>query len=70
MAVEGKRTRTDDLRQSLQTEQDKLAELEGIKRDELKAKGLSKKDIDKNIDAWLDKVKIWALHKDVQDELI
>tara|TARA_R110001592_G_scaffold259504_1_gene523521 strand:+ start:259 stop:573 length:315 start_codon:yes stop_codon:yes gene_type:complete len=70
MAEEGKRTRTDELRESLQEEQDNLANIEGKKRDELKENGMSKKDIDKHIEDWYSNVKIWALHKDVQNELI
>lgn len=67
---EGKTLRVNDLRESLDIEKEKLGEQEGLKRDKLKADGLSKKEIDKQIDAWYDNVKIWSLHKDVEDNLI
>ena len=58
------------MRESLDIEKERLGEQEGLRRDKLKADGLSKKEIDKQIDAWYDTVKIWSLHKDVEDNLI
>jgi len=70
MAEEGRRTRVEDLREHLQTEQDQLAVIEGKKREELKSSGMTKKQIDKLIEDWYMNVKIWSLHKDVEDKLI
>ena len=67
---EGKRLRIEDLRESLEAEQDALAHKEGELREQYKAQGLKKKEIDSKIEAWYDKQKIWSLHSDVYDELV
>jgi len=67
---EGRKLRVEDLRESLEAEKEKLANQEGVKRDQLKSQGLSKKEIDKQIESWYNDIKIWSLHKDVEDDLI
>ena len=53
-----------------EAEKEELAHKEGELRDQYKAEGLKPKAIDKLIEAWYDKQKIWALHSDVYDQLV
>tara|TARA_Y100000385_G_C12735811_1_gene484661 strand:- start:4 stop:294 length:291 start_codon:yes stop_codon:yes gene_type:complete len=66
---EGKRLRIESLREILESEKESLAHQEGDLRAKYKEDGLKPKAIDKLIEAWYDKQKIWALHNDVINEL-
>lgn len=66
---EGKRLRIESLREILEGEKESLAHQEGELRAKYKEDGLKPKAIDKLIEAWYDKQKIWALHNDVVNEL-
>ena len=66
---EGKRLRVEHLREILESEKEVLAHQEGELRAKHKEDGLKPKAIDKLIEAWYDKQKIWALHSDVYNEL-
>jgi hypothetical protein len=67
---EGKRMRIENLREILEREKEVLANKEGELRAKYKEEGLKPKAIDKLIEAWYDKQKIWALHSDVYNELV
>jgi hypothetical protein len=69
-AEEGRQMRIEELRQSLEEEKEILANKEGVMREELKAQGLKKKEIDAKIEEWYDGIKIWSLHSDVYDKLV
>jgi len=66
---EGKMLRIEGLREILEKEKESLAHQEGDLRAKYKEDGLKPKAIDKLIEAWYDKQKIWALHNDVYNEL-
>ena len=61
--------RVEHLREILESEKEVLAHQEGELRAKHKEDGLKPKAIDKLIEAWYDKQKIWALHSDVYNEL-
>lgn len=69
-AEEGKKMRIEELRQYLEAEKEVLANKEGEMREQLKADGLTKKQIEAKIEEWYDTVKIWALHSDVEHKLV
>tara|TARA_R110002153_G_scaffold35727_1_gene106087 strand:+ start:212 stop:553 length:342 start_codon:yes stop_codon:yes gene_type:complete len=66
---DGKALRIEGLREILEKEKEVLAHQEGELRIKYKADGLKPKSIDKLIESWYDKQKIWALHNDVINEL-
>ena len=66
---QGKQMRIEDLRESLEIEKEKLMHQEEELRNKLKSDGLSKKDVEKAIEAWYDNQKIWSIHSDTTNQL-
>tara|TARA_R110000787_G_scaffold213215_1_gene322778 strand:+ start:149 stop:460 length:312 start_codon:yes stop_codon:yes gene_type:complete len=70
LAEQGKESRIELLKETLEKEQETLGNQEAKLREGFVADGMKKKDIDKKIEDWYDSVKIWSLHSDVRDQLI